>query len=672
MAEEKGSRHEEELEQWVLIGKPFAFHFGASNLTLLNHSHLHCFSLFLLYCLSFLGVQGRLSNVETGDQYQIFHYANGTEPEGLDPHIVTGVQENNIISALFEGLVGIHPRTLAPLADANAGRWEISPDGLTYTFYLRPEATWSNGDPVRASDYVYAYHRMLNPQMAAKYAYLLYLLHNAEAYNRSFIGRILIGEDTTFPLPWTDLSGVDFRPDPSAENPLNAKGLDQLSLGELEKIASGGLEFDWPETLEPGHRALILERFIAFRRDPFDLWEKAGVGVVAQSEFVLRLELEKPAPYLLGMLSHYSWFPVHPPTIEKHGGMTLRDSPWTRPENIVTNGPFRLVDWQINRHLHVVKREDYWDADTVRLRGIYFYPIDNVETEQRAFRDGYVHVTSTVPTHRIEFNRKHYPNNQRFDAYLGIYYYRFQVSPPEDGDSLEKTAIRAAMSDKRVRQALTYSINREAIVGFLGGGQLPAYSFVPPDTAGYNSRHEVKYDTERARELLAKAGYPGGKGFPKIKLLYNTSEGHKRIAEIIQQMWKDELGIEIVLENQEWKVFLDSLNRLEYDLGRAGWIGDYLDPSTFLDLWTSSSGNNQTGFSNLEYDRLIDQAARSFDPDERMDFFQQAEEVLLDELPVLPIYYYVSSKLLRESVQGWYPNLLDRHPLKYVYLEPLE
>lgn len=619
-----------------------------------------------------MGVQARVSNVETGDRYQILHYANGTEPEGVDPHIVTGVSENNIISALYEGLVGIHPRTVTPLADGSAERWEISPDGLTYTFYLRHDATWSNGDSVRASDYVYAYHRMLNPRMAAKYAYLLYLMQNAEAYNRSFLGRILIGEDDEFPVAWADLEAVDFRPNPASRNPLNTKGLDLLNLDELAQLGRGELAFDWPASLSTPIRELIVERFIQFREEPSDLWVRAKVGVVAESEFVLRIELEKPAPYFLGMLAHYSWYPVHPPTIEKHGGMTQRDSTWTRPENIVTNGPFRLQDWKINRHLHVVKREDYWEADAIRLREIYFYPIDNVETEQRAFRDGYVHVTSTVPTHRIAFNQEHFPNNQRFDAYLGVYYYRLNVTPPESGADADEEAVRKAMSDKRVRQALTYSVNREAIVGFLGGGQLPAYSFVPPDTAGYDSKHRVVYDPARARALLAEAGYPGGEDFPKVKLLYNTSEGHKRIAEIIQQMWKDELGIEIILENQEWKVFLDSLNRKEFDIGRAGWIGDYLDPSTFLDLWLSTSGNNTTGFENIEYDRLMDQAARSFDSEERMEYFQQAEAVLLDELPVIPIYYYVSSKLIRESVQGWYPNLLDRHPYKYVYLEPLD
>lgn len=654
------------------MGKPFAFLNGTFTLNHLTRLERYRF-LPIILCL-LLGVEAvaRLSNVDTGDKAQVLHYSNGTEPEGVDPHIVTGVTENNIVVALFEGLVGIHPRTLEPLADSSAERWEMSPDGLTYTFYLRPEATWSNGDPVLASDYVYAYHRMLNPKMAAKYAYLLYLMYNAEAYNRGFLGRILVGEDPEFPVAWAALSSVDFRPNTSAQNPLNAKGLDALSLEELEALASGEANFDWPENLGPTVQTAILNRLLAYRRDPIDLWPKANVGVHADDDFILRIELEKPAPYFLGMLAHYSWYPVHPPTIEKHGGMTRRDSPWTRPENIVTNGAFVMKDWKINRHLHVVKREDYWDADKVRLQEIYFYPIDNVETEQRAFRDGYAHITSTVPTHRIEFNRKHYPNNQRFDAYLGVYYYRFNVSPPKEGDDAERQAIRKAMSDKRVRQALTYSIDRGAIVGFLGGGQLPAYSFVPPDTAGFNSRHKVPHNPQLARELLAEAGYPGGAGFPEILLLYNTSEGHKRIAEIIQQMWKDELGIEIRLMNQEWKVYLDSIARLEYDLGRAGWIGDYLDPSTFLDLWISSSGNNQTGFANSEYDRLIDLAARSFEHNERMEYFQQAERVLLDELPVLPIYYYVSSKLIRESVQGWYPNLLDRHPYKYVYLEPLE
>jgi oligopeptide transport system substrate-binding protein len=438
-------------------------------------------------------------------------------------------------------------------------------------------------------------------------------------------------------------------------------------------VAAGKLDFDWPEEVSPEVRQRVLERIIAYREKPDgDLWEQANVGVVAVSDFVLRLELEKPAPYFLGTLANAPWYPVHPPTIEKHGGMTKRDSLWTRPENFVGNGAYILNEWVVNRHLHLVKRDDYWDADRMRLKEIYFYPIDNLETEQRAFRSGYAHVTSTVPPHRIDFNHEHYPNNQRFDPYLGVYYYNIKVTPPTGEETPEELAIRQALSDRRVRQALAMSINRESIVRYLGAGQLPAYSFVPPNTAGYNSRHKIPYDPEKARQLLAEAGYPGGVGFPQIELLYNTSEAHKQIAEIIQQMWKEELGIDLAIVNQEWKVFLGTLNRRNFDLARAGWIGDYVDPSTFLDLWLTGGGNNRTGFSDSRYDFYLDKAARTFDPKVRMEAFQEAERILMEELPVLPIYYYVSSKMIRESVQGWYPNLLDRHPYKYVHLESAE
>ncbi|MFP4542299.1 MAG: peptide ABC transporter substrate-binding protein, partial [Opitutales bacterium] len=479
------------------------------------------------------------SNVVVGNREQVLHYGNGTEPEGIDPHIVTGVTENHIISALFEGLVGIDPHTLDPLADAGAERWEVSPDGLTYTFHLRPEATWSNGDPVRASDYVYSYHRMLNPRMAAKYAYMLYPLRHAEAYNTTQLGRLLVGLVGDFPQPWEELKQVDFAAHPEHALEFNRIGLDRLTVEQFDALEADPTLFEWPADVTIEAREEILARLRAYREGPReDLWERADVGVVAVDDFTLRLELEKPAPYLLGMLNHYSWYPVHPPTIEHFGGMTKRDSLWTRPGNIVVNGPFDLAEWIVNRHIRVVKRPSYWDAEEVRLREIYFYPIDDVEAEQRAFRDGYIHVTSTVPTHRIDFNRRHFPDNLRFDAYLGTYYYRINVTPPGPDDSPRKRAAREALSDKRVRRALALAIDREAIVNFLGAGQLAAYAFVPQDTAGYVSPVFLEHDPEEARALLAAAGYAEGEGFPQVEFLYNTSEGHKQIAEIIQQMWK--------------------------------------------------------------------------------------------------------------------------------------
>jgi oligopeptide transport system substrate-binding protein len=522
--------------------------------------------------------------IDAAARSQTLLIGNGTEPESIDPQIATGVPENRIIAALFEGLVGINPKTLEPVADSAAERWEISEDRLTYTFHLRPHATWSNGDPVTAHDFVYSYYRILSPKMAAKNAYMLYPLRNAEAFNT--------GKTSDF----------------------------------------------------------------------------STVGVRAVDDFTLELQLEGPTPFLLGVLDHYSWYPVHRATIQKHGGDFKLDSLWTRPGNIVGNGPYELEEWKLNNHIIVRKRDDYWDANRVTLNRVYYHPIDNGESEQRAFRRGFIHLTSDIPVHRIEWSRKHMPETLRLDPYLGTYYYRINISDAPADASLRTRNARKALQDPRVRRALNLAINREAVCRFLNSGQLPAYSFVPGNAAGYKPEYQLTSSAETAQSLLAEAGFPGGEGFPPIQIVYNTLESHKQVAEIIQQQLHKNLGIEVELLNQDWKVYLQTVNQLEYDLARAGWIGDYADPNSFLDLWLSGSGNNQTGFANAEYDSLVRQAARAADPEERIELFQKAERILLEEMPVIPVYFYVSKRSVHPHVVGWEANLLDRHPLKYVSL----
>ena len=512
------------------------------------------------------------SNVETGLEQQVLHLGNGTEPKDLDPHTVTGVPEHNIISALFEGLVSLHPETLAPQPGI-ASTWTISDDGLHYQFTIREDATWSNGDPVTAEDFVFSWQRMLSPNLAAEFAYQLFTLKNARAFNH--------GEITDF----------------------------------------------------------------------------SQVGVKAVDARTLSVELENPTPYFLSLLAHYSTYAVHPPTILRHGNIDEAGTLWTRPGNLVGNGPFLLEEWRLNHIIRVVKNPLYWDAQTTRLNEIRFYPIEQQQTEERMFRTGVLHATNSVPSDRIATYAEEQPELLYIAPYLGTYFYKLNTTV--DG-----------LDDERVRQALSMSIDRETIVrAVTKGGQIPAYALTPPDTQGYfPPETTITYDIERARALLAEAGYPGGEGFPELTLVHNTSEGHRKIAVAVQQMWKQALDIDIQLENQDWKVYLSRIHSMDYQIARSSWIGDYPDPNTFLDMFITGGTNNETGWSNREYDALIESAAATRDQAERYAMFSRAEKLLMEGSPIIPIYTYTRIMLKHPHLQGWYPNVQDIHPYKYVYL----
>ena len=502
----------------------------------------------------------------------MLHLGNGAEPQDLDPHIVTGVSEHTIISALLEGLVTEDPATLAPVPGM-ASAWEISADGRIYTFSIRPEAVWSNGDAVTAADFVWSWQRLLSPALAAEYAYQLYPVRNARLFN--------LGEITDF----------------------------------------------------------------------------SRVGVRALDDRTLQVELDHPTPYFLSLLSHYSTYAVHPPTVLKFGAIDERGTLWTRPGNFVGNGPFILKTWRLNYIIEVSKNPRYWDASMVKLSAIRFYPVDSAQTEERMFRTGALHATGGTPSEKIKIYQAQFPDRISISPYLGTYFYRFNVTRPP-------------LNDSRVRLALSMAIDRQAIIDAVTrGGQIPAYSFTPPNTQGYYPPDSpISYDPKAAQLALSEAGYPGGEKFPQLELLYNSSDGHRKIAEAIQQMWKTTLGIDIRLTNTDWKVYLSRTSNLDFDIARAGWIGDYPDPNTFLDMMLTGGGNNRTGWSNPKYDQLIEKAATLNDQEKRFQVFQDAERILDREAPLLPIYTYTRVALRLPSVKGWYPNILDHHPYKYVYL----
>jgi len=428
-----------------------------------------------------------------------------------------------------------------------------------------------------------------------------------------------------------------------------------------EPVTARDFIFSYQRMLSPrlgaeyGYMHYVVKGAEPFARG--ELTDFSRVGYKAPDDRTLEIALNEPTPYFLGLIAHSSWYPVHPPTVLAHGEMDQRGTRWTRPENIVGNGPFVLHTWKPNQVIEVRRSESYWDAANVRLSGIRFYSIESADTEERAFRSGQLHITSSIPISKIDVYRREQPELLHTEPLLATYIYRFNVRRPP-------------LDDVRVRRALALAIDRVAIVERVTrGGQPPACNFTPPGTGGYVSRARLDSTVDDARALLADAGFPGGDRFPSIVLLYNTNEGHRQIAEAVQEMWQKKLGISVTLHNQEAKVYTDTMRNGAYDIARYAWSGDYNDPNTFLDMMISNGGNNQTGWSNAEYDRLLAEAGRTFDEAARFEIFQRAEEILMDEVPIAPVYFYTRNNLRLPMVKGWYGNLLDLHPYNRVYLE---
>lgn len=383
------------------------------------------------------------------------------------------------------------------------------------------------------------------------------------------------------------------------------------------------------------------------------------VGVRVIDPHTLEVELSSPTPYFLQMLSHHSYFPVPRHVIEKFGAATDRFSRWTRPGNFVGNGAFVLKEWKLNKLVRVEKNPQYWDAAHVRLNAVVFYPTENIVTEERLYRSGQLHYTADIPIDKVSYYKERHPDQLRLEPYLGTYFYTFNVKRP-------------GLSDVRVRRALSLAVDRKALIAAVTNGvNEPAYAMVPPGTLGYQPPKVFDFDPERARQLLAEAGYPGGRGLPPLEILYNTHELHRKIAVALQQMWKKNLNIDVTMINQEWKVYLDTRENMDYTISRYAWIGDYVDPNSFLDMWITGGGNNKSGWSNAEYDDLILRKIPAMKTqEERFAGFRRAETILMQEMPVMPLYTYATKHLVSPSVKGLEPNILDYHSFKHVYLEP--
>lgn len=497
----------------------------------------------------------------------------GAMPKGLDHHVVNGIPEAKVIEALMEGLVGYHPTREGEVEAAVAERWEVSEDGLTYTFHLRPTAKWSNGDPVVAADFLAGWERILRPAMAANYREMLYAMENAQAYAEGTV--------------------TDF----------------------------------------------------------------AEVGASAPDAFTLVVKLRGPTPYFVQLLSHYTWFPVHRPTLDKFDAWERRDSPWTRVGNYVGNGPFALVEWTDQQVIRVARSETYWDRDRVALREIRFLPVENTETEVRMFDAGQLDVTDSVPfPKRAEFLATDRPEFRQ-DAQLGVSYLLFNCEA-------------GPLANPAVRRALSHAVDRAVLPRSVTYSGQPATRFTPAALPDYDPGVSFGYDPEKARAELAAAGFPGGRGFPKLTLSITTADTTLKIAEVLQAMWREELGIEVGIHNMEWRVLLSKIVRGgDYEMSMLVWIGDYVYPDTFHKILMGDAGNNRTGWANAEYDALMNASFQEPDLGKRRELLEQAERIMLAEQPVAPMLWSSYNKLVSPAVKGWVPKLQDLRPYKYVSVE---
>lgn len=492
------------------------------------------------------------------------------DPESLDPHKSRSTEAGDVLRDLGEGLMGYSPE--GELELRAAGSYEVSDDGLLYTFRLRPDARWSNGSTVTAEDFVFAFRRLVSPETAAFYAHSVTDVENA--------ADILAGK-----------------------KPVQA------------------------------------------------------LSVTAEDAFVLRIRLAKPTPYFLALLTHPSTFPVYAPAAVEHG------EAFARPGRFVTNGAYRLVDWQLGATIDLQRNEHYWNDSATAIDRVRYHVIPEPTVELNRYRAGELHVTSNVPSQAFERLREERPEELRVAQKLGVYYYGLNLTRPPFKDNPE------------LRQALSMAIDREVLTGqIIGRGEAPAYSWVPPGVDNYESRRFAYANMtagERraaARRAYADAGY-GEQNPLQVEIRYNTSDANQRIALAVQSMWRDSLGVQTTLINEEFQVLLSNVQAMAVtEVFRLSWSGDYNDAHAFLQVLQSDASSNLAGYRSEEFDRLMQQAALQTDAGRRRLYLEEAERVLLADHPVIPLYFYVSKHLVSPEVGGWGDNVLDYHYSQHLSL----
>ena len=598
----------------------------------------------------------------------ILRYVSGDEPESLDPAISNGQPEARLYMALYEGLVEYDPKTFAPIA-ALAERWEINNDSSEFTFYLRRNGRWSNGDPIDANDFVYSFRRALAKETASRNAYLALYLKYAQAYNEQKVfvrdpptGQFLLAKDFDDSLRPEPISGSPIdaaqseypvtaeasKPHPETDFHRQMHTPLRLTLPGSEKARTKLIESD------PKLKAAVAgKEFVTVTAD--------NLGVEAVDNYTLRITLVQQAPFLLGLLAHQVFRIVPRKVVEKYG-----DS-WTRPENIVTCGPFKLKTWKPYDSLIMERDPMYWDVANVKLDELHFYPMADGTATMNLYKVGEIDAAfnHVVPNPWLEVLRSKKDYMDAVEAAI---------------DYLTINVTRPPMNDVRVRRAFNLSIDKDAwanwrkivkpLTGFTPVGVFPGY----PQPKGR------PFNPSEARRLLGEAGYPVVRNsdgsfscptFPahQVEFIFNTQGANRSVAEWMQAQWKQNLGITVGLRNMEWKTFLESRANLEYSgFSRGAWGADYMDPFSFLSLFYTAT-ESATGWLDPKYVAMLDEANRMLDQQKRYELLAKAEEYMLDQQPIIPLDTPSVNWVKKPYVKGMYPNPASLFAWKFVYIE---
>ena len=604
----------------------------------------------------------------TPPKQNIFRYVNGDEPTSLDPAMGNGQPEGRLYMALYEGLVEYNPKTLAP-EPALAERWHINNDSSEFTFHLRKNGRWSNGDPIDANDFVYSFRRALAKETASPNAYLALYLKYAQAYNEGHVfvrdpktGQFLLARDFVEDQPPEPLSGsaIDAaKPEylPDANEPKGDPDTDfhrqmhtplRLTLPGNEKARTKRIDAN-PKL----KTAVAGKEFVPVKAE--------DLGVEAVDQYTVRISLVQPGPFFLGLLAHQVFRLVPRKVVEQYGDA------WTQPGHIVTCGPFKVKTWVPYDKLVVERDPMYWDAANVKLDEIHFFPITEQHTVMNMYKVGeldavYNHAVPNAWLHVIR-SKKDYMEG--VEAAL---------------DYLIMNTTKPPLDNVKVRKAFNLAIDKEAWAEWRRVIK-PLTAFTPEGIfAGYPQPKGPAFNPAEARRLLGEAGYPVTQNadgsfscpnFPvdQVEFIYNAQSANKTVAEWMQAQWKQNLGITIGIRAMEWKTFLDLRGKLEYKgFTRGSYGADYMDPFTFLGLFYTG-GDNGTGWVDPKYIAMVDEANRTLDHNERYKLLAKAEAYMLDAQPIIPIATPAVNWLKKPYVKGMYPNAGSLFPWKYIYIE---